>query len=165
LVEGSDEYKALSLSIENGDSKTAKHMLSAINELLNGNNNEAYREAHNAIRSSEGGDTGGDDSAVCPFCGGDGVLEFKHAPTVDGYQDPADAVDAEASCKACKGKGNMTAIELFDNYAGDSYPEHVVMSLIRGNMAEAKSLASAVVSEIRSHEDDNFEKSTEGVGE
>lgn len=165
LVEGSDDYKVLSLALENGDSKTAKHMLNTINGLVKGDYNNAYREAHYALKSSQGGNTDGDETVVCPFCGGDGVVEFEHVPTDGGYQDPTDAVDAEAPCNACNGNGNMQAIDLIDNYAEESYPEHVVMSVIRGDMIKAKSLAQAVVAEIKSHDGENFDNSVDAVGE
>jgi DnaJ-class molecular chaperone len=165
LVEGSDEYKNLSIALDNGDDVTARHIMNTVMSLITGDYNNAYREAHNAIKASEGNPPTKDKTVRCPFCRGDGVIEFEDIPTRGGYRDPTDAVDAEASCDACGGDGSIDASKLLDTYAEGSYSEHVVMSVIKGDMTQAKELANAVMSEIMSHADDNFEKSTEGVGE
>lgn len=165
LVEGSDEYRNLSVALDSGDGVTARHIMKTVMGLLSGDLNTAYREAHSALKASEGNPSDTVDTVRCPFCKGDGVIEFEDIPTISGYNDPADAVDVEADCNACNGTGMINASELLDNYADNSYPEHVVMAVIKGDMIQAKELSKAVMNEILSHANDNLEKSSGSTGE
>lgn len=161
LVETSEQYRVISQSLDNENSEVAYHIIQTINNLVEGDYNTAYREAHKSIRIARGESGDNLTEVRCPFCNGDGVLETEQIPMRGGYQDPTDAVDAEVMCNACKGAGKLDATVLLNDFADSSYPEHVVMSVIKGNMIQAKSLAQAVVGEIKSHESANLEASVE----
>lgn len=158
MVEASDEYKLLSEALDDDNPVVATHIMNTINSLLSnedGAMNNAYREAHSAVKASDGMDTGGGERTTCPFCQGEGILEFEIADP----NDPSRVKEEWVDCNACKGQGSIETNKLFNEYSGSALPEHVVMAVIRGNMVEARDIAKAVMSDIMSYESDNLERS------
>jgi hypothetical protein len=149
IVEGSDEYERLGLSLDDGNSKTAKHVYNCINAVVAGEYDVAKNEAKLAIESSNNVDTGVCGTVVCPFCMGDGVLEIAD----DYLTDESIDIDIgyQVDCQCCGGAGKIDASTWFDMYSESAYPEHVVMCLIRDMIPEAKALAIEVLKEVEAH--------------
>ena len=158
IVEASDEYKVLSEALDDDNPVVATHIMNTIIGVLSnedGSMNNAYREAHKAIKASDGMDTGGGERTTCPFCQGEGILEFE----LSDENDPSHVKETWADCNACKGQGSINTNDLFNEYSGSALPEHVVMAVVRGNMIEARDIATAVMRDIMSYTSENNEKS------
>jgi RecJ-like exonuclease len=149
IVEGSDEYEQLGLSLDDGNSKTAKHVYNCINAVVSEEYIDAKNEAKLAIDSSKNIDTAVCTTVVCPFCMGDGVLYINDECLSDETINMAD--DRQIECQCCSGAGKIDASTWFDMYSESAYPEHVVMCLIRDMIPEAKALAIEVLKEVEAH--------------
>ena len=157
MVEASDEYKGISNALDNDNAVVATHIMNTIKLLLSGegSHNDAYNEAHGAIQASNGIDGGDIEDTACPFCLGEGIVYYDNENT----NAPWDVKEEWGHCNACSGKGTINSADLFNDYAENALPEHVVMSVVRGDMNSAMDIAKEVMSEILSHEADNIDKS------
>ena len=160
LVEASDDYKGLSSALDDDNAEVATHIMNTINAVLDGEGsyNQAYREAHNAIKASNGMKLDGSENTTCPFCNGEGTVFFD----IENSNAPWDVKEDWGHCDACNGNGFIKTSDLFANFAENSLPEHVVMSVIKGDMLSARDMAKEVMREIMSHEEDNISKSGRG---
>ena len=159
LVEASDDYKGLSTALDNDDAKVATAIMNTIYALMSGggSDNDAYKSAHRAIQASNGMDVGLGENTQCPFCHGEGIVYYD----IENGNAPWETKEEWGSCNACGGNGVINSADLFSTFAEHSLPEHVVMSVIKGDVKSATDIAKEVMREILSHEDDNLDKSIE----
>ena len=157
MVEASDDYNELSNALDNENSEVATIIMKTIKALLDGDGsyNDIYRIAHEAVRIANGNKSDEGTSSVCPFCDGEGTVFY----STENSNAPWEEKEDWGICDACNGKGSLDSSELFTKYAGHALPEHVIMSVVKGDMKAATDLAREVMREILSHESDNIEKS------
>ena len=153
--ENSANYEP-SKALSEGNPKVAKHIVNAISNLMGDDYNTAFREAHLALKHSRGEDSPESDETKCPFCQGDGILEFEYQR---GHNNPSDIVEGEAQCIACNGNGRINSYDLLALYDASDRPEKVIENILRGNMTGAKKLAQEIMNAINSHYDEVLEKS------
>lgn len=158
LIEGTADYKILSDKFDQGDAKIAKHIVNAIENILQNNYNTAYMEAHLAMKIANGEESQESDNVKCPFCQGRGFVEFEYQ---SDHRDPADLVEARAPCIACDGVGEMNAYDCLTMYANNSNPVDVIIHILQGNMIRGRSIANNIAKEIQSHRDEIFQKSVD----
>lgn len=158
LLNENSGIKSIQKSLDEENAKVCKHIINSISNLLEDDYNNAYREAHLALKHSEGMDSPESEETKCPFCQGVGYLEFQYQ---NDPNDPSDMVEEKAPCEACNGEGTMNAYDLLTLYDGSDRPERVIENIVRGNMTQAKELAQEITNTINSHYDEVFEKSVD----
>lgn len=158
LIEGMVDYKILSDKFDQGDAKIAKHIVNAIEDILQNDYNTAYREANLVMKIANGEESQESDNVKCPFCQGRGFIEFEYQ---NDHRDPADLVEARAPCIACDGVGEMNAYDCLSLYANNSNPVDMIIHILQGNMICGRSIANDIAKEIQSHCNEIFQKSVD----
>lgn len=137
LMESSKDLKILSIAFDDDNQDAMMHSYDALKAILEGDTAVAMSQAMTAINSAQSNQHE-DREVECPFCAGAGVLELEYS----SYRgDPYDSKSVTASCSACSGGGSINVTTLFNEYAGNAYPENGVIAILKKDFQPAREIA------------------------
>jgi hypothetical protein len=137
LMESSKDLKILSMAFDDDNQDAMMHSYDALKAILEGDTAVAMSQAMKAISSAQSNQHE-DREVECPFCTGAGVLDLEFTSYRRGSYD---SKSVTASCSACIGGGSINVSTLFNEYAGDAYPENGIIAILKKDFESAREIA------------------------